>query len=66
MYNDFVQGSDYSGIKLEDLIGSALETFKLARSKLDQIVPLFNSNNALLEDFSIALHTPFKIRKLFA
>ncbi len=60
MHNDFVQGSDYSSIVLEDLVGSASEMFKLARSKLDQILTLLDCNYAPLNDYSTALHTPIQ------
>ncbi len=64
-YNDFVQGSDYSGIKLEDLIGSATDSFKCARSKLDQILSIF-ANDPSSDGYSTALHSPIQRQEALA
>lgn len=58
-YDDFVQGSDYSDIKLESLISSATDSFKCARSKLDQIIAVFN-NDPTSDVYATALHTPIQ------
>ena len=57
-YNDFLQGSDYSNVDLEDLIHSATESFKHGRSMLDRILSILASKEP--NDYSTALYSPIQ------